>query len=189
MKVFNDPTSELAQQLLSSEQLDKEIQDPWWQRPNVTEDDSDDLRFSYDQRTGHRYGDRPSLIHIPETMVKPLAAGRSLVYNILSIWSVLSPSAPYIFLLILSNHKISISYAYITRHLGTSPLSSLKPENADYYEARRLVTKLVPFLTDRKSTLVHPNLPAVITDFWSNFDLASCIVSLYAEAHYLPREQ
>jgi hypothetical protein len=65
----------------------------------------------------------------------------------------------------------SVSYAYITRHLGISTLQSLTPNDPEHYEARRLVGKLVPFLTDRQSMKLYPNLSTVITDIWSTFGL------------------
>jgi hypothetical protein len=70
----------------------------------------------------------------------------------------------------------SISYAYITRHLGISTLQTLTPNDPEHYEARRLVFKLVPFLTDRKSMQLYPNLSTVITDVWSTIGLVRRIV-------------
>lgn len=168
IKVFDDPTSELAQQLLSSEQLEKEIQEPWWEAPNTDEDGGEDAVQNL--RPGRQYGERPTFMDIPGLMVKPFALEHPFIYNICAIWSVFSSHFIDQFQL---TRKISISYAYITRHLGTSPLSKLDRENPDYHEARRLISQMVPFLTGRKSTLVYPNLPAVITDIWSRFDLVS----------------
>ncbi|KAF9480531.1 hypothetical protein BDN70DRAFT_905729 [Pholiota conissans] len=162
MKAFDDPTSEFAQQLLASEQLDNEIEEPWWEAPRTiveagVEDEAG--RQSIDLRTGHRYGSRPTFMSIPESMVKAVPVGHPLVYNMCAI---------------------CISYAYITRHLGTSPLSKLKPENADYHDSRRLLTQMVPFLTDRKSTKVYPSISAVITDIWSTFELGTMTGDLFA---------
>ncbi|PPQ91495.1 hypothetical protein CVT25_013752 [Psilocybe cyanescens] len=144
MKAFNDPTSELAQQLLSSEQLEKEIKEPWWDASGISEDENEK------KTTTRRYGTRPSMMDIPVSMVKAVPAGHPLVYNMCAI---------------------CIAYAYITRHLGTSPLGRLKPEEPEYQEARRLISQLVPFLTDRKSTQLYPNLPSVITGIWSLVDV------------------
>ncbi|KDR80603.1 hypothetical protein GALMADRAFT_222197 [Galerina marginata CBS 339.88] len=151
-KAFDDPTSELAQQLLSSEQLEKEIQEPWWEAPTV--DDSETI-----DDIVRRHGTRPDLMSIPTSMVKPIPTGHPLVYNMCAI---------------------CIAYAYITRHLGTSPLGNLKPQDSEYQEARRLVTQLVPFLTDRRSTELYPNLPAVVTSIWSLLDLGEMTSSLFS---------
>ena len=69
----------------------------------------------------------------------------------------------------------SISYAYITRHLGISPLCNIRVrhQEPEYSEARRLISRLVPFLTERKSTKVYPTLKAISTEIWSTFDLVS----------------
>ncbi|KAF8967705.1 hypothetical protein BDZ97DRAFT_1656008, partial [Flammula alnicola] len=156
MKAFDDPTSKLAQQLLSSEQLEKEIQEPWWEAPSISESEDEEPR---NHHTPRRYGSRPMIMSIPVSMVKAVPSGRPLVYNMCAI---------------------CIAYAYITRHLGTSPLCSLKPDDTETHEARRLVTQMVPFLTDRKSTKLYPNLPAVITDIWSTFDLGKMTSELFS---------
>jgi hypothetical protein len=88
MKVFKDPTSELAQQLLSSERLETEIQEPWWEASVAGE--GEDVTFS--QRRGQpvprRSGARPNMMKIPLSMVKPIPSGHPLVYNMCAIWSV-----------------------------------------------------------------------------------------------------
>jgi hypothetical protein len=93
MKAFDDPTSELAQQLLSSELLDKDIEEPWWEIQNVIvaedEQQDGDSRQNIDPRTGRRYGDRPPFMNIPASMVKAFPVGHPLVYNMCAIWSVL----------------------------------------------------------------------------------------------------
>jgi hypothetical protein len=71
------------------------------------------------------------MMKIPASMVKPIPSGHPLVYNMCAI---------------------CIAYAYITRHLGVSPLNSLSADDPERHEIRRLVAKLVPFLTDRKMT-------------------------------------
>lgn len=61
----------------------------------------------------------------------------------------------------------SIAYAYTIRHLALSSFSTLTLDNIDFQESRRLVTQLVPFLKDRKSTALYPNLSSITTDIWS----------------------
>ena len=85
--MFDDPTSELAQQLLSSEQLEKETREPWWEAPNNDEDSEEDAAVQI-LRRGRQYGHRPTFMDIPELMVKPSALEHPLIYNICAIWSV-----------------------------------------------------------------------------------------------------
>ena len=67
----------------------------------------------------------------------------------------------------------SIAYTYATRHLSTSPLSSLDHGDPDYQEAKNIFTQLVPFLTARRSQTLHQSLEEVITDIWSRFEIVS----------------
>ena len=59
-------------------------------------------------------------------------------------------------------------YAFVTRHLGFSPLSSLAKSAAsdDASIARTLIGELLPFLTDRQSRLVFSNTAEVVTDMY-----------------------
>jgi hypothetical protein len=61
-------------------------------------------------------------------------------------------------------------YAFVTRHLGTSPLCKLDPGDPEYPEARKLFARLTPFAMDRKSAKVYEDLSDLITDLWSRFD-------------------
>jgi hypothetical protein len=70
--------------------------------------------------------------------------------------------------LILSH--ASIAYAYTTRYLSTSPLSSIKTDDQDFQEALRIISQLVPALTDQKSKVLHSSLDDVVTDVWSRFE-------------------
>jgi len=185
MKAFEDPTSELAQQLLASELLEKEIQEPWWEGTDAEVDadvhvDGEGDRRSHNSRS-HRYGARPKMMEIPSSMTKPIPAGHPLVYNMCAIWYV--PSYP-------PSHRprypksggrraniisslSSIAYAYVTRHLGTSPLASLKSDAPEYSDGRQMIARFLPFLTERKSTKLYPNLSSVITEVWALFELVS----------------
>lgn len=64
-----------------------------------------------------------------------------------------------------------MAYSYITRHLGISPLAELSPGDPEFRQARRLVSELAPFLIERHSTKLYPNLSAVVTDMWSIIDI------------------
>jgi hypothetical protein len=75
--VFNNPTGELAQQLLASESIEKEIQDPWWEAlrsKSIKED------FSLP-----RHMVKPRLMEVPLSMINPNPRGHPLVYNICGI--------------------------------------------------------------------------------------------------------
>jgi len=85
--------------------------------------------------------------------------------------------------LLYNTCAILISYTYITRHLSISPISSLSPHSdrpGEFEEARRSVSRLVPFLLDRKSNVIFPTLSAAITDLWSRFEPGSMTSSFLA---------
>ncbi|KAF8813470.1 hypothetical protein BYT27DRAFT_7084750 [Phlegmacium glaucopus] len=152
---LNNPSGELAQQLLASNVLEKEIQKPWWEAHSSGKNDSQikgDLSSS-------RHDATPRMMEVPLSMINPIPTGHTLVYNICAVL---------------------ISYAYVTRRLGVSPLCSLRHQEPEYSEARRLISRLVPFLTDRKSTKLYPNLTAISTDIWSAFDLGVMTNGLFA---------
>jgi len=64
----------------------------------------------------------------------------------------------------------SIAYVYAVRSLAVSDLGSIPSNDMDRQEAKRLISQLVPFLTDRKSTTLHRNLTAVVVDLRSRFE-------------------
>lgn len=76
MEMLRDPNSELAQQLLSSEELEKSRRKPWWEESDI-EDEED---------TNHLSKTRPEVILIPSSMVKPVPTSPPLVYNVCAIW-------------------------------------------------------------------------------------------------------
>ncbi|KAH9840290.1 uncharacterized protein C8Q71DRAFT_805910 [Rhodofomes roseus] len=144
-KALRDPNSELAQQLLSSEELEKVRIEPWWEAPD--DPSTDDPSTSW--RAQKRYGKKPAMMPIPENMVGTShTPGKYplLLYNICAVM---------------------VAYAYVTRHFATSPLTSLDPSERD--EARRIIAQLVPFLSDRLSKTVHSSLSAAVTDILSRF--------------------
>lgn len=87
-KLFNDPTSELAQQLLSSEQLENVIQEPWWEVSVVGEGKDHTFPQSRDEPVPRRFDAGPNMMKIPLSMVKPITSGHPLVYNMCAIWYV-----------------------------------------------------------------------------------------------------
>lgn len=143
-KLLRDPASEPAQKLLASTDLDKELQPPWWDAPQVP---SDDLNA-----TATRYGHRPPLMEVPIGLRRWNPESPSLLYNVCSVF---------------------IAYAYVTRHLSMSPLSSSGNSWQDKSEARRLIARAVPFITDRQSKLLHVSLTDAVTDVWARLDPGS----------------
>ncbi|KAI0642320.1 hypothetical protein C8Q79DRAFT_1013608 [Trametes meyenii] len=150
LRALNDPDSELARQLLASEELERERVDPWWQ--TFAETEPKNLSPPSSGPTGRKNGPKPSIMSIPEPLVKQSArnalSGPLLLYNICAV---------------------CITYAYTVRYFAVSPLSSVPPTDPDRAEMRRSVSQLVPFLTDRRSTLTHSSLSGVVTDLWSRF--------------------
>jgi hypothetical protein len=72
---------------------------------------------------------------------------------------------PFLSLILYS----SIAYAYVVRYFAASPLSAFKTDDQDLQEASRIISQLVPCLTDRKSKALHSSLDDVVTDVWSRF--------------------
>ena len=84
VKALENPSSELAQTLLASKQLEVEIEQPWW--INGVED-FDREHLSQEAKEIER---RPTPIRVPQSMVKPVPPGHPLVFNLLAIWCVIS---------------------------------------------------------------------------------------------------
>ncbi|KAG5647837.1 hypothetical protein DXG03_007761 [Asterophora parasitica] len=138
LKLMENPSTGLAQQLLASEELENERREPWWDVPSVEQE----------VLPKHRYGTKPEPIRVPADMVKPIGNGPMLFCNMCAL---------------------CIAYAFTSRHLSVSPLSSLKPDDIDLEEARSIISQLVPFLTDPKSATVYSNVSGIVTDIWSRF--------------------
>ncbi|KAF8661330.1 hypothetical protein AX16_001426 [Volvariella volvacea WC 439] len=149
VRALDNPDSELAQTLLSSEVLEQAKQTPWWESDDVAKGSSEP----------RQRGTRPEAIKVPVAMVKPHPTGPSLVFNMAAI---------------------CLAYAYTTRHLATSPLSSLFPESADHEQARQAVGQIVPFLVDRSGTTLYTNMSSMITDVWSRFSEGAASPELFS---------
>ncbi|KAF8889331.1 hypothetical protein BD779DRAFT_340036 [Infundibulicybe gibba] len=152
MKALGDPSSDLAQELLSNEVLENGRQEPWWEAPTPA------LPATPKSRFGRPFGRRPDVMSIPPTLLKPYSGGTPLIYNICAV---------------------CIAYAYITRHLAKSPLSSVGADDPDAAEVQRLVSQLIPVLATKSAT-VFPNLTSVVTDLWSHFDLGEMNSATFA---------
>jgi len=137
LKVMEDPSSELALQLLASEELEVEKQEPWWSAPTG-------LTKDLPGPSTKQYGAPPDPIEVPPSLTSPNRTAPSLIYNICAVF---------------------ITYAYATRHLSVSPLSTAAEPDAD--AARALFADLTPFLTSRTSKILHPTLDSALTDIHS----------------------
>ncbi|KAG1723832.1 uncharacterized protein EDB91DRAFT_1240029 [Suillus paluster] len=76
-KFFNalrDPTSQLAQQLLSSEELQSVRLEPWWEAP-----------LEGSPSGGMRYGSKPALMEVPLNLIKRQSSSPALMYNICAV--------------------------------------------------------------------------------------------------------
>jgi hypothetical protein len=89
ISVLNNPTGELAQQLLASESLEKEIQDPWWEALSSKGNSQikEDLFLP-------RHNAKPRMMEVPLSMINPNPTGHPLVYNISGILYMDSFSLP-----------------------------------------------------------------------------------------------
>ena len=81
MKVLQDPTSELARQLLASDELENDLRGPWWEASVTVEGGT-----GSEPASRRRHGLRPDALRIPSMLVKPWPSGPSLTYNICAIW-------------------------------------------------------------------------------------------------------
>ncbi|KAG1842170.1 hypothetical protein DFJ58DRAFT_806926 [Suillus subalutaceus] len=135
---LRDPTSQLAQRLLSSEELESVRQEPWWE-----------ASLEGSPSGSMRYGSKPALMEVPLNLVKRQASSPSLIYNICAVL---------------------VAYAFATRHLSISPLSSAENDAPDEAEARRIISQVVPFLVARQSQVLYSTLSSAVTDVWSRFD-------------------
>ncbi|KAL0955287.1 hypothetical protein HGRIS_004177 [Hohenbuehelia grisea] len=144
-KAMQDPSSELAQQLLASEALEKELLRPWWEY--TPRDDSDDPDGVGSLSRTNEYLPKP--VAVPASMVTTTADGPLLLYNLVAM---------------------IIAYAHCLRTLALPSFRSLQPDDAIIQEARSIVSKIVPFTCDRQSKTLLPNIASVVTDAWSRFD-------------------
>ncbi|KAJ6610506.1 hypothetical protein B0H10DRAFT_1222309 [Mycena sp. CBHHK59/15] len=149
LKVMDDPSSDLALQLLASEDLETHKQQPWWDASSA---DLDPTAFPSKKRLGVP----PSPIQVPLSLLSSNRSGQSLMYNICAL---------------------CIAYAYTTRHLSSSPLSVASNDDAD--AARTIFSQLTPFLTTRTSKILYLSLDSAITDIHSRLPTGSATPRLF----------
>jgi hypothetical protein len=91
-KALRDPSSDLAQQLLSSTELEEDRSAPWWEAPRFMESVSAGVHgiapaHVKDGGSNQRYGAPPEMLSVPaELLSSPLPARLLLLYNLVSIW-------------------------------------------------------------------------------------------------------
>ncbi|KAI0741363.1 hypothetical protein C8Q80DRAFT_1194033 [Daedaleopsis nitida] len=140
---LENPDSDLAKQILARAELNEEKFDPWWtissQSPSA-------------ETSTRQHITLPPVMFLPDHLVKQSSKatmnGPLMLYNI---------------------SALCVAYAYVVRHFAVSPLASLAATNPDRAEIRRLISQVVPFLVDRKSTMVLTSLSGLVTDLWSRF--------------------
>ena len=73
MKAVNDPNSELAQKLLSEQEMLKHFTDPWWSGPPPNREELDTRHLP------------PRTLEIPSALLKPVPNRPLLAYNIAAV--------------------------------------------------------------------------------------------------------
>lgn len=90
MKVLNDPSSDFAQQLLTSEELEKQTVEPWWESSIQHPVPSSSVNGP---KQLHRYGHKPEFVEIPAAAIKAAegagSSGPSLLHNICAVMCVI----------------------------------------------------------------------------------------------------
>ncbi|KZP01802.1 hypothetical protein CALVIDRAFT_559595 [Calocera viscosa TUFC12733] len=162
-RLLQDPESESARALLASASAQEDPVLPWWEATLEDEEDG--------KEGGGRYAHPPGMMDVPEGLVQLQRArqGPLLVYNVIAI---------------------ALVYSYATRHMGRSPLSSPspgpsapnpRPDTAQAEsETAELILRTLPFLADRRSTLVFPSVESALTDVWSRLPQQDAGPALFA---------
>lgn len=156
---MNDPSGINAQQLLEEHDIAAASFSPWW----ATTNDHDDPP--------------PPPTNIFPIPIPPHPTGSDpskFCFNLFAIWFVMSWRSGLHIDIPNARHIIfSLGYAFTTRHLVTSPLATLTQTSAtedDASAARHDIAQTVPFLIDRKSTIMFESVDQVITEVWSRLD-------------------
>ena len=86
LRTLNDPSGDLAKQLLASEDLDDQTVEPWWE---AADPQLQKPSLSTPSKAPKRHGHRPNLADIPTSAIKAAEAvgtnGPSLLYNICAV--------------------------------------------------------------------------------------------------------
>ena len=85
LAALRDPTSELAQQLLTSEQLENDRVAPWWDNEDdISIGDSPDSSTSPRGKRQARFGHHPEVMDIPQQLQTPQSRN-PLLYNTVAL--------------------------------------------------------------------------------------------------------
>lgn len=155
LQAVRDPSSELAQQLLVGEELSEFHLQPWWESPAIQSEES---TSAAPRSRAVRYGATPDMMPIPEQLLASAQSSMPSLSNVTLLYNILATC---------------LAYAYVTRKLLISPLSSIKTNDADRKIAIDLFKRVAPFLTDKRSTLVFSSVDDIVTFFWSKLDTLS----------------
>ncbi|KZS94641.1 hypothetical protein SISNIDRAFT_51270 [Sistotremastrum niveocremeum HHB9708] len=146
LRTVNDPDGEAARQILNSEVLLSENVLPWWEgQSGIAEGEQPP------SSRPQRYGSMPTLIEVPGELSNRAAAGPSLIFNIATL---------------------CLAYAYVTRTMARSPLSSLEIQDAEYEIASELMQRSVPFVFDMTSKERFSSFGEGMTYLWSRIGSA-----------------
>ena len=149
--VFNNPTGELAQQLLASESLEKEIQDPWWEA-----EDNSQIK---EDISPQRHKAKPRIMEVPLSMVNPNPTGHSLMYNICGI-------------LYMDNFLTTSSHHWRLNLIDyLASLMRISPATLGYLHC-------VTFGIQSQKTPKHDDLSRVLYRFLPIVNPRNCIVTL-----------
>lgn len=89
LKALGDPRSDLAQQLLASEELERERVEPWWESHAQLDAAGEPTPQPSGGLQDKRFGVKPEIMAIPASMVEmtPVAGKQPLLlYNLCAIW-------------------------------------------------------------------------------------------------------
>ncbi|KAF9509735.1 hypothetical protein BS47DRAFT_1320078 [Hydnum rufescens UP504] len=151
---IQDPLSEPAQELLAVHDLEVQSFSPWWEAMEDPELVTSSLSSNDTPSPSSRApSKRPQLMAIPLSPSKLHIQGQpSLLYNIFAT---------------------TLAYAFATRHLVASPLSTVVSDEIECAAAREDIGKTAPFLVERRSTMVFGSVDQVVTEVWSRMDSMS----------------
>ena len=65
----------------------------------------------------------------------------------------------------MTDRPSSIAYAYVCRHFQIPSLTDASTE--EVAEIKKILSTVIHFIGDRKSTVLHASLSAAVTDVWS----------------------
>jgi hypothetical protein len=144
LRTVENPSSDLAKQLLADGGFLHKNYTPWWKS---REDSTVEC---------------PPVMSIPQTVVEKMPNdGPPLLYNICAVWCGPLNLSAYMRLI----HPSSVVYSYVCRHFQVSCLTDASTEEADGIKG--ILSSVAHFVTDRKSKIIYAGVSAIVTDIWS----------------------